>query len=183
MILEHMMERVLSLTHHAPSLVDLFKGSRKSDHSSGYEFEKGSSYMVKEEKARLSYQVFSQLTSQKDGLVITRIYPPRLETQFDISGKIFWLSAIDRNNTLPPSDLNKLSFVITSFIEDHDNCVILLDGIEYLILQNGFKKVFDFISFITEKISQNKAILLIPASPKALTQKEVMLLERKLEPC
>jgi hypothetical protein len=178
-----MMERVLSLTHHAPALVDILKGIQKSSHSSKCEFEKGLSYMVKEEKAHLSYEAFSQLAAEKDSLVITRIYPPQLKERFTISGKIFWLSAIDKNNTLPPSDLNKLGFIITSFIEDHTDGIILLDGIEYLILQNGFKKVFDFVSVITEKISQSRAILLIPTSPKALTQKEVMLLERKLEPC
>ncbi|MBU7033229.1 MAG: DUF835 domain-containing protein [Theionarchaea archaeon] len=173
-----------SLTHLAPAVVDIFRSNHDSPSPEECTFKNGSSYMVKEEKAYFSYKAFTQLASKRNGLIITRIHPPRLKKQYNISGEILWLSTLDADNIIKPNDLNKLGYIINSFIENHcDGCIILLDGIEYLILHDGFEKVLTFISYITDKISQSKAILLIPTSPKALTQKEVTVLERKLETC
>jgi hypothetical protein len=179
-----MIEKVIYITHRAPAVIDILRNNHDSPHPAGVNFEKGSSYMVKEEKAYFSYKAFMQLASKRNGLIITRIHPPRLKKQFNVSGEILWLSTLEANNIIRPTDLNKLGYIINSFIEkNNESCIILLDGIEYLILHDGFENVLNFISYITGKISQSKAILLIPTSPKALTQEEVMLLERKLETC
>ncbi|MBU7044482.1 MAG: DUF835 domain-containing protein [Theionarchaea archaeon] len=174
------MEKVLSFVK-GSALFDLIKRNGKSPAQCN--FKMGVSYMMKEKNTHRSYEIFSQLVSGKKGLIITRVYPPRLHLQSPTSSEVFWLTSIDKDNTIRPADLDKLGFTITSFIIKQKEAVVLLDGIEYLILQNGFEKILNFLSFITDKISKNNAILLIPAYPKALDEKEMMLLERILEPC
>ena len=177
---KYMMERISSFIQ-TPAFFDLIKRNKKSPVQD--DFEMGISYMMKGRNTNLSYEIFSQLVSEKRGLIITRVYPPRLPLQSPFSGEVFWLTFIDKSNTIHPTNLNKLGFTITSFIINHKKAVVLLDGIEYLFLQNGFEKILNFLLFITDRISQYDAILLIPAYPKALSEKEMMLLERILEPC
>lgn len=142
----------------------------------------GNAYMVKEEKPHQSYRAFSELSQQESGLVITRIHPRRVKERFGLSGEILWLSTIEGENTIEPTQLSKLAFIIGHFVRQNHGGTILLDGLEYLILQNDFKTVLRFIYSVTDYISVHKAILLLPISPKTLSLSQIKMLERELEP-
>ena len=67
-------------------------------------------------------------------------------------------------------------------INKYEKAVILLDGIEYLISNNGFNPVLRFIRRLIDKISETDTILLIGVSAKAMNEQELKLLERELNP-
>lgn len=142
----------------------------------------GNAYIVKEEKPHQSYKAFSQLSQQENGLIITRIHPRRVKERFGLSGEILWLSTIEGKNTIEPTQLSKLAFIINHFVRQNHGGAVLLDGLEYLILQNDFDTVLKFVYSVIDYISVHKAILLLPISPETLSQSQIKMLERGLEP-
>lgn len=145
-------------------------------------WEAGTAYMVKEEKPFESYKAFSELSRQRSCLIITRIHPLRVKKRFGISSEILWLSTIETRNTIEPTQLSKLAFIINHFVKTNTKCAILLDGLEYLILQNDFDTVLKFIYTVMDYIALHNAILLLPLSPQTLSQSQIKMLERELEP-
>jgi len=61
-----------------------------------------------------------------------------------------------------------------------DNGVVLLSGIEYMVSQSTFTKILKFIQLLNENVAVRNSLLLVPASPQALTQRDVKMLEREL---
>src|SRR5436190_550927 len=59
--------------------------------------------------------------------------------------------------------------------------VVLLDGLEYLIINNGFLQTLMFVEHVNEFVMQRQAIILLPVSPDTLEEKELALLERNLK--
>lgn len=138
--------------------------------------------MVKEEKPYQSYKAFLELSRQKNGLIITRIHPHRVKKRFGISSEVLWLSTIEMKDAIEPTQLSKLAFIISHFVKNNKGAAILLDGLEYLILQNDFDTVLKFVYSVTDYISLHKGILLLPLSPKTLSKSQIKMLERELEP-
>ncbi len=142
----------------------------------------GASYIIKEEKPHQSYKTFSELLKQRSGLIITRMHPDRLKKHFNGSSEVLWLSTVETNCSIEPTKLSKLAFVISHFVKTNQGGTVLIDGLEYLILQNDFDTVLKFICSVADYISLHHAILLLPLSPLAFSKSQIKMLERELEP-
>src|SRR5881296_2070332 len=148
------------------------------------ELEKGVCYLVKEKKPELSFRLFEMLLAQKiPGLCITRQYPDRVRRERGLTEvRIIWLSHTPGEDYHNPTAIGTLAKVIQKFIEDSNGeGAVLLDGLEYLIVNNGFLQTLMFVEHVNEFVMQRKAVVLIPCSPEALEEKELALLERNLE--
>ena len=141
-------------------------------------------YLVEEAKPRLSFRMFRLLTADgTPGLCITRIYPDIAREKYPLRGvRVVWLADAPEEDSLRPMGIVNLSKTIEDFIEQHpEGCAILLDGIEFLILRNGFDPVLSFVAHLNEFVMRRKAIVLLPVSPATLERKELARLERDLE--
>jgi two-component system cell cycle response regulator len=78
--------------------------------------------------------------------------------------------------------LGGLTKLVTKFMEEQPEGVVLLDGLEYLVTNNGFQQVLLFLEGINEFVMARNNILLVPVSPAALEVREMALLERSLQP-
>jgi hypothetical protein len=144
--------------------------------------EVGTAYIIKEERPRQSYEAFSELSKYKNGLIITRIHPHRLKRQFNTSSEVLWLSTVETSCSIEPTKLSKLAFIINHFVKTNSGGTVLLDGLEYLVLQNDFDTVLKFICSVTDYVSLHKAIFLLPLNPMVLSKSQIKMLERELEP-
>jgi Protein of unknown function (DUF835) len=148
------------------------------------DIEKGVCYLVKEKKPDVSYRLFEVLLEQKiPGLIVTRQYPERVRRERDLSeARIIWLSHTPGEDFHNPTAIGTLAKVIQKFIEDNGGeGAILLDGLEFLIINNGFLQTLMFVEHVNEFIMQHRAILLLPVSPETLEEKELALLERNVK--
>jgi len=148
------------------------------------EMEKGVCYLIKEKKPELSFRLFEILIGQRlPGLVITRQYPERVRRERGLADvRIIWLSHTPGEDFHNPTAIGTLAKVIQKFIEDHNGeGAVLLDGLEYLIINNGFLQTLMFVEHVNEFVMQRRAILLLPVSPEALEEKELALLERNVK--
>ena len=148
------------------------------------DIEKGVCYLVKEKKPDVSYRLFEVLLEQKlPGLVVTRQYPERVRRERGLTdARIIWLSHTPGEDFHNPTAIGTLAKVLQKFIEDNGGeGVILLDGLEFLIINNGFLQTLMFVEHVNEFIMQHRGILLLPVSPETLEEKELALLERNLK--
>ncbi len=148
------------------------------------DIEKGVCYLVKEKKPEVSYRLFEVLMEQKlPGLVVTRQYPERVRRERGLTDvRILWLSHTPGEDFHNPTAIGTLAKVLQKFVEDNGGeGVILLDGLEFLIINNGFLQTLMFVEHVNEFIMQHRAILLLPVSPETLEEKELALLERNIK--
>jgi len=144
----------------------------------------GTSYVLKTKDAKKAYDTYIRLTKDRvqKGMVISRVFPERLSQKYTLDNTTFlWLSYEKTENSIDPSDLDKLEFLIHEFVSSRKGAVILLDGVEYLILQNSFENTLKFLQSLNDQIILNGAALVMPLDPASLEKKELSLLERELE--
>ena len=144
----------------------------------------GACYLIKEKKPDLSYRLFSMLTRDgTPGVIITRQYPERVRRERGItSGRIIWLSHTPGEDYHNPTAIGSLAKLISGFVEENQGLgVVLLDGLEYLSINNGFLQTLMFVEHVNEFVMQGRSTLILPVSPDALEEKELALLERNVE--
>lgn len=148
------------------------------------EMEKGVCYLVKEKKPELSFRLFDILLGQRlPGLCITRQYPERVRRERGLADvRVIWLSHTPGEDFHNPTAIGTLAKVIQKFIEDNNGeGAVLLDGLEFLIINNGFLQTLMFVEHVNEFVMQRRAIILLPVSPDTLEEKELALLERNVK--
>jgi len=112
--------------------------------------------------------------------VITRRHPDRVRREIGVGeARIVWLSKNTAPDAINPAPLDALNSVIVEFIEAHAGAgVIVLEGTEYLVINNGFDQTRRFIQHTREFVAERKAILLVPLDPDAFSPEERGVIER-----
>ncbi|HEX9341463.1 MAG TPA: DUF835 domain-containing protein [Thermoplasmata archaeon] len=148
------------------------------------DLEKGACYLVKEKKPELSFRLFDLLIAQRTpGVCITRQYPERVRRERGLTDvRVIWLSHTPGEDFHNPTAIGTLAKVIQKFIEDNNGeGAVLLDGLEYLIINNGFLQTLMFVEHVNEFVMQRRAVIIFPVSPETLEEKELALLERNVK--
>src|SRR2546428_7089056 len=144
-------------------------------------------YLVREPKADRVFELFADLLrSEARGLCITRIHPDDLRSRYRIGGAGFiWLSKSEGKKAkdmavAEPSALVDIASAISDFAANGGNAAVLLEGLEYMISQNGFASMMRFLQKVNEKIVLNDSYLLISANPAAMKEQEYKLLAKEV---
>jgi len=76
-----------------------------------------------------------------------------------------------------------LAKAIQQFIQEHGSSgVVLIDGLEYVIVHNGFQPtLLAFVEHLNEFVMGTQAVVLIAFRPQTLDSREVALLERNVQ--
>lgn len=147
-----------------------------------YDIAPAQTYLIMENNVNLSYSVFvDQVTHGKAGLIITRSSPNKIKERYElIKTPIFWLSNIKNEGNV--NDLQDLTFILLSFLETKENNkVVLLDGIEYLVTQNGFLNTLKALHFINDYVMKNEAIMIVQLYPSILEEQQIQLLQTEMK--
>jgi len=172
--------------------------------------EPGHSYLFKDPLPERCFKVFMDKVKgvpPMAGLSITRTYPTHIKDKYKVEDvKMLWLTQTseasadsgqefrgigvfslglspeekESDETISPTNIPRLTSAIKSFIDENERSIILLEGLEYLIIQNDFKTVLRLIQLINEYILLKNAILLVPVDPSAMDVKELKLLEKDM---
>jgi hypothetical protein len=175
---------------------------------------KGSSYLIKEQKAEVGFELFVSLVkgrcndceyldsfpcesigcercklpctckvcnhSRAQGLCFTMHSPQDIRLRYALqTTPIFWISNHGPQN-ISPMNLEVIADIVIKFLKQSKNPVILLDGIEHLIFENGSAPVLRLLRDIQEWIIIERAILIVPVNPDAVNKKELALMERNM---
>jgi len=144
-------------------------------------------YLVREPKAERIFDLYTELLAAgARGLCITRIHPDDLRSRYKLADSGFvWLSSTPGKKgkgmaVVPPTGLVDIASAIAEFSSQGGNAAVLLEGVEYMIGQNGFASFLRFLQKVNEKIVLNNSYLLISANPAAMKEQEYKLLAREM---
>jgi len=148
--------------------------------------QKGFSYLIYEEKSDKTFQLFEHLTKGGiPGLIITTIFPDKIRNGYGLEdAHIYWLTEtrLEGTEALQPKRLDfEMQRSIMSFMKNNKESAILLEGIEYLILENGFDKVIKFLKHVNDNASAFKATIVVPINPRSIDEKELNILKREFD--
>ena len=148
-----------------------------------FELRKGFGYIVKETKPDKSFEMFfDQVTHNIQGLCITREHPGIIRKKWGLEKTpIIWLSNQLGRVYVNPTNIGILSDTIIRFIEKSGDSVVMIDGIEFLIVNNDFEKVLRMVHHIAEATMEYKSRLIISVDPRTLDVRQMALLERNME--
>lgn len=145
------------------------------------------SYLVREPRADRIFELYVSLVrAGARGLCITRTHPDDYRERFALPDAGYvWLSKTAGKKergiaVVEPGALVDIASAIAEFAADGGNAVVLLEGLEYLIGQNGFASVERFLQKVNEKIVLNNSYLLMSANPAAMKEQEYKLLAREM---
>ena len=146
----------------------------------------GTTYIVKEEKPARSLEIFSELVNTgMDGLCLSRYNPEILSERYNIPLEtVIWLTQKSASGyrTVDPTNLPRLSSMISDFLEKANNPLILLEGLGYLITQSNYETVLRFIQSQMDEMALKNTIMLVHIDPLFLDTKELHRLESEMEP-
>ena len=127
------------------------------------------------------WKLFLTLSNDRKGFVISR--EPLSLVERKLGSKevpVLWLTKVEGENCVYPTRLPYLHQILVDFMrEDDAPKVIMLDGFEYLVLENGFKPVFKFLASLRDYVLLNNTIILLPVFGNALDEREYALLSRE----
>ena len=112
-------------------------------------------------------------------LIISRINPHILRRKYGFDDRLSlrWLATTESEDTLYPH-LEEIKKEIFSYVEGHEESVIVLDGLEYLVKMHGFDAVLNLLWILQDRVSTTKSIVLIPINPGVLERKNLEALRR-----
>jgi len=144
------------------------------------ELEEGRTYLTKEKKPERALAHFRRaIQSGFRPLYVTRQHPNHIARSH--AGKeirVVWLSTTLGRDYVDPHNLNSLTNLISNFVADDPRGVILLDGLEYLMINNDFPRILHFLEYVNEQVAMKRAILLLSVDDRAFEPKELALIER-----
>src|SRR2546428_842760 len=112
-------------------------------------------------------------------MYITRQHPNHIvRRRGDKEIRVVWLSTTLGKDYVDPHNLNSLSNLIANFVTDGPRAVILLDGIEYLMINNDFARILHFLEYVNEQIALHRAALILSVDERAFDAKELAYIER-----
>ncbi|RLG36674.1 MAG: hypothetical protein DRO01_07905 [Thermoproteota archaeon] len=130
----------------------------------------------------LCYSVFKEYVHRIPGMAITRLPPKVLREQLGLEKiPVLWLSKVSDEGAVHPTRLPYLQHIIGQFLMESDlDKVVLLDGIEYLMLENDRKAVLKFITNLRDMAELYRGLLIVPYDRESLDPKDVAFLESEL---
>lgn len=145
--------------------------------------ERGSSYLLSDEKPDRAFQILaSEIAHGGKALVIARLYPDEVRKRYGLKDvPVLWLSRGYGKETVNPTNLGALVQDIERFMSGKEDSVVLLDGLEYLLVQNNPQKVVKFIQVLVDSASIHRSKLIVSFDVKSVSEAVRALITRDLQ--
>lgn len=151
-----------------------------------YDLRPGACYISRERKSEKAFEIFTDLvTHGYQGLCVSRVRPEAVRERYGLrKTPIVWLTqnAEAGEKCITPTDMPRVHFIISDFLDKAEDSVILLEGIEYIITHNSFPSALKLIQLLNDRVMMHRSRLILPVDPLAVGDKELALLERDMRP-
>ncbi|WP_297090593.1 DUF835 domain-containing protein [Thermococcus sp.] len=129
------------------------------------------------------YSTVLRLLAGRAGLIISRQPPQVIRSRLKVEKTpVIWLTTAPGERTVRPTRLEYLLHIIVEFIKKTEAPkLVFLEGVEYLILENGFTPVFKFLTTLKDYAIIHNTIVVVPVDVESLEEKQANLLKREFE--
>ncbi|WP_157726709.1 DUF835 domain-containing protein [Thermococcus sp. P6] len=90
-----------------------------------------------------------------------------------------WLTNMDHPRAISPTSLAPLLHAVKNSADD--NTFVILDGLHYLIVQNGFESTLKFLLSLKDILLQKGAGIMLIVDPGTLEKRQLAILEREFK--
>ncbi len=153
--------------------------------SSPDKLESGYNYLLEEPQPKRSFEFFKAKVGQgAKGLCISTSYPKKIIEEYGLHGTtVYWLSELEFDNqSLHPRRLDfEVTRAIQNFVKSNPSSVLIIDGVEFLILINGFERVMTFIKKMNDIMSATASTLITSINPSAFSEEKLSIIEREFD--
>lgn len=145
----------------------------------------GLNYLIVDKDPGTSYSwLLGMIKKEKPTLCMTTTFPEKVVKEHRLEGvDMYWLS--DTNPGPKTLDPKRLDFevirALSNFAKAQKGGAILLDGLEYLVVENGFDKTFKFIKRVNDLCSVHGTTFLVPITPGALDPDQMTMLRNEFD--
>ncbi|MDO9537718.1 MAG: DUF835 domain-containing protein [Thermoplasmata archaeon] len=146
----------------------------------------GYNYLIVDNDHTTAFKMFvSLLKNGCTGLSISTTFPDKLRKEHDLGkAEVIWLTdtSVADKKTINPHRLEfEMMRMYAAFVKNNPKSAIILDGFEYLVVENGFDKVFKFIKKINDLSSVNNATLIVPIGNSSLEPDQLGTLKKEFD--
>ncbi len=149
------------------------------------EIERGYNYLVLAPENDLALEWFHSIV-KKDvpGLAMSTTFQEKLRKEFGFEGvDLYWLTDTDTGpKSIDPKRIDfEMMRALSNFIKRTKGGAVLLDGLEYLVVENSFERVLKFIKKVNDLASVHEVTLIIPVTAGSLGSDELTLLRKEFD--
>ncbi len=142
-------------------------------------FEPGKLVLINEEKPEKLKVYIETMAKGYPILTISRV-PPSTLTEGQEGVISVWLSELKGLGSIHPTHLSRLKAMIEDFTSKY-KAVVCMEGVEYLVLYNGFKKVLKFIHELRDLAGKKGAMIIISLNLSVFRTAEVRQLKKYVD--
>jgi hypothetical protein len=151
----------------------------------GVDFHRGSSYLIKSEDPGRLYSIYNSLAEgMDDGLCISRSFPQKMKERYDVTrGSFIWMTTntVGHDRCVNPTNISMLHMAIMDFLKATPRGIITLEGVEYLISNNGFDPILRLLHALNDKITVSESMMLVTMDEQTLAPREMRILEKDFD--
>ncbi len=152
------------------------------------ELRSGKGYVVEDPRSEFGFEMFRQLITaactgqQQRGFIISRLDAIEIFQKYGCKDMRFVQIGPDADEKAKNQETTlSIAQSILEYLQGTKSGVVLLDGIDLLIAEYGFKNVIRLLEQIGDFASQYNSYLIMPADPEVLSGKEKARIERTFE--
>lgn len=141
-----------------------------------FRLKKGFGYLLNDVDGKRGFEIFNEYIAHKfHGLGITRTKPELIRDEYGLrTTPILWMTTAEtEDKTVRPTDLERLLLVIKDFISNGGGLILFIERLDYLIAENGFGRVLNFIYRLNDLIVSSDCILVVSTNFDTLTREQV----------
>jgi hypothetical protein len=132
--------------------------------------------------SRLGLNPLTRLLKGRASVIVTRKMPDEIRATLNLKETpILWITTAEcTTECVHPRRMEYLLHTLINFMrKEKSPKLIYLDGLEYLVLENGFVPVFKFLSTLKDYAVLNNTVILVPVEKFSFDEREWNLLRRE----
>ncbi|KUH31929.1 hypothetical protein APY94_11455 [Thermococcus celericrescens] len=133
-----------------------------------------------------AYLIFTELTKRyrMPGIAVTRDPPDMFRRKLGLKLiPVMWVSTVQHGDAVSPTKLEVIMDNLRRFLETANiDKVILIDCVEYFILENGEDAVLKFITSIKDFATLNRGLVIVTVDKESLNERTFSILTSELRP-
>ncbi len=151
----------------------------------GIDFHSGSSYLIRAEDPARLYSIYNSLVEGLDGgLCISPSFPAKMRDKYDVAkGDFIWMTSntVGHDRCVNPTNISMLHMSIMDFLKRTPRGIVTLEGVEYLISNNGFDPILRLLHALNDKITVSDSLLLVTMDEQTVERREMRILEKDFD--
>jgi len=137
-----------------------------------------------QDRRRMLKMVNASLPSLKKCLMFSRVYPLKFREMYEYDPDAFelrWISGIKQPDSIGPEETKLMVDEAAKFLKRNPKGLIVLDGLDYLLVNIDFSTAYNLVSDLRDLTSMNNGSLLVCLHLGALSDMELEQLKKEAD--